>query len=284
MQNKLLKTVLCGTICLCFVSVMAQDKVPTTEEQTQVPAPQEESSYLSGTKQNTDPIVDFPNRSSLGTLELAPLPSLTEPVVAQPQEIDFLKTSLPTEQLIGRISPEMFRELADIERANVFLRLQMQREQLKQDLEEMQARYRQTRLDEIEKRENVIKERIAWWQEQEGIRAKIEEQKSAAALLDQQILEAEAIRQQMRQKAMSANEGVGAFPLADIYKVLDIQGKKGQLVARLQPVGADNVIMIKEGQTTPSGHLITKITATTVSGRMNNQESSVSIVFIPQEQ
>jgi len=225
-------------------------------------------------------VVDFANRSGLGTVEPTTLPSVQGAYLDEPKDLEITKPTLPSEQLIGRISPEVFRDLADIERANIFLKLQIQREQLKSDLEKVQATYRQTRLDEIGKREAIIRDRIAWWQEQEELRAEVEAKKSKAAMLDQQILEAEAMRKQMRQKAIAASEGMGNFALSELYSVVDIRGINGQLTARLKPVSADNIITVKVGDKLTSGHVITKITASTVVADFNGTESEATIVFI----
>jgi len=230
--------------------------------------------------QNSPKVVDFANRSGLGTVEPTALPSVQGAYIDEPRDLEITKPTLPSEQLIGRISPEVFRDLADIERANIFLKLQIQREQLKSDLEKVQAEYRQTRLDEIGKREEIIRDRIAWWQEQEELRAEVEAKKSKAAMLDQQILEAEAMRKQMRQKAIAASEGQGNFPLAELYSVVDIKGVNGRLTARLKPTSADNFVTVKVGDKLTSGHVIKEITPTTVVADFNGTISEATIVFV----
>lgn len=132
--------------------------------------------------------VDFPVRSSLGEIKEAELPSLTDSPIREPSpmEVSTSKSASPSEQLLGRITSEVFHEMADLERGNVFLKLQTERETLKNDLEALKAKYRQARLDEIEKRESVIRTRVEWMQEQERIRQEILEKQKQLDLLDQQ--------------------------------------------------------------------------------------------------
>ena len=132
--------------------------------------------------------VDFPERDSLGKMVTAELPNLADSPIREPSpmEVDTSKNARPSEQLLGRITSEVFHEMADLERGNVFLKLQTERETLKNDLEALKAKYRQARLDEIEKRESVIRTRVEWMQEQERIRQEILEKQKQLDLLDQQ--------------------------------------------------------------------------------------------------
>ena len=161
MKNKFLSSLTVMTvlsICLALGSAYAQNVPSVTDEPTPV---------------------DFPQRSSLGEMKEAMLPNLTDSAIKNPSPMAVVvsKKAAPSEQLLGRITSEVFHEMADLERGNVFLKLQTQREQLKNDLEKLKASYRQARLDEIEKRENVIRTRVEWMQEQERIRQEILEKK-----------------------------------------------------------------------------------------------------------
>ena len=131
---------------------------------------------------------DFPERNSLSQMVTAELPNLADSPIREPSpmEVDTSKNARPSEQLLGRITSEVFHEMADLERGNVFLKLQTERETLKNDLEALKAKYRQARLDEIEKRESVIRTRVEWMQEQERIRQEILEKQKQLDLLDQQ--------------------------------------------------------------------------------------------------
>lgn len=157
---------------------------------------------------NTDQIIDFPSRASLGNIEMATLPGVNETLITGPAPMgESLSTKdLPSEQLLGRITSEVFQEMADLERGNVFLKLQMQKEQLKNDLEKLKATYRQARLEEIAKREDVVRSRINWWQEQENIRLEMERKKAETEAIEQQIAEAEELRNKLRAEALSEKE------------------------------------------------------------------------------
>ena len=171
MKNKFLFSLTVMTaVCLCLWEVSAQaQSIPSTTEE---PVP-----------------VDFPQRSSLGEMKEAMLPNLTDSVIKNPSPMAVVvsKKAPPSEQLLGRITSEVFHEMADLERGNVFLKLQTQREQLKNDLEKLKAAYRQARLDEIEKRENVIRTRVEWMQEHERIRQEILDKKMQTELLEKKI-------------------------------------------------------------------------------------------------
>ena len=65
------------------------------------------------------------------------------------------------------------------------------------DLENLRASYRQNRLDEIAKREDVVRTRIQWWQEQEKLRLESEKQRQEAEELKAQRAEAEALKEQL---------------------------------------------------------------------------------------
>ncbi len=172
-------------------------------------AKEEERKLLEAELNNTDvdsnEILDFPARTSLGEIEMATLPGVKESLITGPAAMapSVSTKDLPSEQLLGRITSEVFQEMADLERGNVFLKLQMQKEQLKNDLEKLKATYRQSRLEEIAKREDVIRSRIAWWQEQETARLEMEKKKAETEAIEQQIAEAEELRNKLREEAMA---------------------------------------------------------------------------------
>lgn len=155
-----------------------------------------------------DKIVDFPGRPSLGSIEMATLPGINESLITGPAPMGESLSSkdLPSEQLLGRITTEVFQEMADLERGNAFLKLQNQKETLKNELENLRAQYRQKRLDEIAKREDVVRSRINWWQEQETIRIEMERKKAETEAIEQQIAEAEELRNKLRTEALAEKE------------------------------------------------------------------------------
>ena len=96
---------------------------------------------LNNTDVDSTEILDFPARTSLGEIEMATLPGVKESLINGPASMapSVSTKDLPSEQLLGRITSEVFQEMADLERGNVFLKLQMQKEQLKNDLEKLKA-------------------------------------------------------------------------------------------------------------------------------------------------
>ncbi|MBO7333065.1 MAG: hypothetical protein J6U64_05320 [Alphaproteobacteria bacterium] len=220
-------------------------------------------------------VVDFPQRSSLGEVREAALPSLSESGIKDPSPMETIvsKKAPPSEQLLGRITSEVFHEMADLERGNVFLKLQAQREQLKNDLEKLKAQYRQARLDEIEKRENVIRSRVVWMQEQERLRQEILEKKLKLEMLEQEKEEAElrkeelllsieqkkaaAMEEKMEEDGVAVEEEVvvSGFPKLTI---MDIKGLKGKRTARVHDEEG-KVITLKVGDFLPSGHVVRSI-------------------------
>ena len=134
MQNKslLLLGAFFVSTALTVSSGFAQEQKVQIDDKTK----QLLDSELSDINAETKNVVDFPNRSSLGSLELASLPGTRESLITGPASMEpsVSKKDLPSEQLLGRITPEVFQEMADLERGNVFLKLQMQKEQLKNDL------------------------------------------------------------------------------------------------------------------------------------------------------
>lgn len=238
-------------------------------------------------------VVDFPARQSLGELELAPLPGINEQLITGPASMEpsVSPKDLPSEQLLGRITTEVFQEMADLERGNIFLKLQTQKEQLKNDLEKLKATYRQARLDEISKREDVVRSRIAWWQEQEKLRLETEKKKQEEAELEQKIAEAEAMRDQLRTEAL---EKANANPddintqvnvdsekssaiFADLYTISSIKGIGGKLTAQIRDLSNDAVLVVKVDDTLPSGHVVKKITKDSMFVVYEDQESSLTL-------
>lgn len=291
MQNKslLLLGAFFVSTALTVSSGFAQEQKVQIDDKTK----QLLDSELSDINAETKNVVDFPNRSSLGSLELASLPGTRESLITGPASMEpsVSKKDLPSEQLLGRITPEVFQEMADLERGNVFLKLQMQKEQLKNDLEALKAKYRQARLDEISKRENVVRSRISWWQDQEKIRLEIEKKKAETEAIEQKIEEAEALRDQLRTQAMErAKESpeeiktvINIEPkktsevFADQYALVDIKGAKGVLKARLKNLKEEKVITVQIGDVLPSGHTVKNITKDSIFVVYGDQQNSLTI-------
>ena len=86
--------------------------------------------------------------------------------------------------------------------------IKSQKEELKNNLEALRAKYRQARLDEIAKREDVVRSRINWWQEQENIRIEMERKKAETEAIEQQIVEAEELREKLRNEALAEKTAI----------------------------------------------------------------------------
>lgn len=221
-------------------------------------------------------IVDFPNRPSLGTLELAPLPGINETAVGGPSPMaqSVSGKDLPSEQLLGRITPEVFQEMADLERGNTFLKLQLEKEKLKNDLEKLKSTYREQRLNEIAKREDVVRSRIQWWQEQERLRLEIEKKQAEEAELARKAAEQEATLNQAREEAMkrlgqpvAATDNNTETTVADVvpqtmeelYTLDSIRGIGKNLTARLKSKTDGMEWVVKKDDILPSGHVVKEI-------------------------
>lgn len=267
-------------------AVQQETKIPSTEKSQAVDEVIGENVNI-----NADKIVDFPGRPSLGSLEMATLPGINESLVTGPAPMGESLSSkdMPSEQLLGRITTEVFQEMADLERGNVFLKLQSQKEELKNNLEALRAKYRQARLDEIAKREDVVRSRINWWQEQENIRIEMEKKKAETEAIEQQIAEAEELRNKLRSEAMAEKEAIKNMPVQEpkpevekkkvaeapaveeaslpeyaqsagqMYSLLGVRGLKGRLTARLENKEDGSILNVKKGQRLKTGHRIIRV-------------------------
>lgn len=230
--------------------------------------------------------VDFPGRSTLTEVKEAPLPSLSDSVIKEPSPMERAESTknLPSEQLLGRITSEVFHEMADLERGNVFLKLQAQREQLKNDLEKLKATYREARLAEIEKRENVIRSRVKWQQEQEQIRQEMAEKRLKTEMLEKQLEEQEMQKEDLlplddeevkkpadQENAEPAASEAETKPVKEeaaeavygIQKIVTVKGMKGNLTAQVIDTTGKK-LSLKVGSVLQNGAKVTKITKTDI--------------------
>ncbi len=261
---------------------------------------------LSNTDVDSAKILDFPSRTSLGDLEMATLPGINEAMITGPASMapSVSTKDMPSEQLLGRITSEVFQEMADLERGNVFLKLQMQKEQLKNDLERLKATYRQTRLEEIAKREDVVRSRINWWQEQENVRLEMEKKKAETEAVEQQIAEAEELRNKLRAEALaekdvqatqetpasdSAEETGKEKPVeivraVDIYDLIAIKGVKGDLSARLKKRVDGQILTVKADHKLPDGMVIEEVLRDSIVIRTGDRKETLLFNVIPAEE
>ena len=298
-NNKLCLAAFAAFVAMGAFSVQAQESVDVAE-----PFLQEE----------TQERVDFPTRSSLGEMKEAELPSLADSPIREPSpmEISTSANASPSEQLLGRITSEVFHEMADLERGNVFLKLQTERETLKNDLEALKAKYRQARLDEIEKRESVIRTRVEWMQEQERIRQEILEKQKQLDLLDQQ-REVANLQKTERLMALSqkrsvpvqttvpknvtvdvsnpaapevteddsglvSDEGISSAPIIPSFlselTILDIKGVKNKLTARVYDKSG-KIFTLKKGDVFGIDYLVKDISKNEIVFTYDDQEEVI---------
>ena len=284
MQNKYISLKILLASLLIGTGAVAQEVAPTEGV-----APTEESTLDSlsdfSANVNQKKKVDFPARSSLDTLDLAPLPGIYETNVTGPQPMaeSVSVNDTPSEQLLGRLTPEVFQEMAELERDNAYLKLQIQKEQMKNDLENVRANYRQARLDEISKREEVVRSRIQWWQEQEKLRQEVEKERQEAEEIKNKAAEAEALKAQLEAEAAAAaakvkdkelvveekeieeNEEalVPATPAAVLYSLVGVKGTRGNLTAQVKNIATEEISAVKVGDSL-NGEVVTAITPESV--------------------
>ena len=193
---------------------------------------------------------------------------------------------MPSEQLLGRLTPEVFQEMAELERDTAYLKLQVQKEEMKNRLEDFRAQYRQSRLDEIQKREDVVRSRIQWWQEQEKLRQEMEKERAAAEEVKNQMEEAEALKAQLEAAATATAqaenapaEGEDAAPvdvisIANIYTLVGVKGTRGNLTARLKNTATEEINTVKVGDTL-NGEVVTNITPDAVVFERDGEEHPI---------
>ncbi|MGN0919315.1 MAG: hypothetical protein ACI4OR_00940 [Alphaproteobacteria bacterium] len=232
--------------------------------------------------------VDFPPRSSLDSMELAPLPGIYETNMTGPQPMaeSVSINDTPSEQLLGRLTPEVFQEMAELERDSAYLKLQIQKQEMKNALEQARAQYRQARLDEIDKRESVVRNRIQWWQEQEKLRQEVEKERQQAEETKNQLAETEALKAQLEAEAAAAatkadqsvdeetvsdEDLLPATPAVVLYSLVNVKGTRGNLTARVKNIATNELLNVKVGDKL-NGEVVTAITSETVIVDRNGTE------------
>lgn len=294
MQNKFLYQILCsGLIVLGAHVAMAQENVdfldldPAPKTATQKSAAKNAASEKpkAAVTPNLDgrkPVDFFPARTSLNTLETATLPGINDTDITGPAPFatSVSTKDMPSERLLGLLTPEVFKEMANLERDNTFLKLQIQKEGMKNDLEKLRANYRQARLDEISKREALIRTRIQWWQEQEKIRQDLEAQRAAAeaskadedesALLDIPTEDEEGELEKV------AEETKPAEPVAPVYALVGISGTRGLLTAQIKNTETGRVSNIQKGDTLTDGSTVGEITPSQVILIKNGNQKALT--------
>lgn len=301
MQNKTLFQAIFVMSFMAVPAALAEEAAAVPQEPAQdVQAASDEKALpaldvlddFSGMDLSQKKPVDFTPRTSLDTLELTPLPGIFETNIPGPQTMGAATVNdAPSEQLLGRLTPDVFQEMADLERDNAFLKLQLQKEQMKIDLENLKSQYRQNRLDEIAKREEVVRSRIQWWQEQEKVRQAADNARLESEELKNQRAQAEALREQLA--AAQANQNVDNADQAlvekgqdapivahDQYVLLNVKGTRGNLVAKVKNTTTNAVSKVRIGDDL-SGEVVTGITPENVIIMRDNAE--FLITFAPED-
>ncbi|MBE6446175.1 MAG: hypothetical protein E7021_02060 [Alphaproteobacteria bacterium] len=301
MQNKtFLKTLF--VISFLTVPAWAMTIDTTVPPKTEAPQPDVSKSLgLTDIDLSNKKTVDFSARTSMDELELTTLPGVGETNITGPAPFSESvgDNDYPSEQLLGRLNPDVFEEMAELERDNAFLKLQIQKAQMTNDLENLRATYRQNRLDEIAKREDVIRTRIQWWQEQEKLRLEAEKQRQEAEELKAQRQEAEALKEQLAeaqravqeaqaQAQAQAQQQVQLVPEAVVvdettdadlepivthpsYVLVDVKGTRGNLQARVKNTASNQITTVRTGENL-LGEIVTAVTPDSVILLRDNAE------------
>ncbi len=260
MQNNLFYKILLASL-LATTSVYAQTAAPDV-------APD-----LTGQQ-----AVDFAARASLNNMALTPLPGLNETNISGPVPMapSVSTKDMPSERLIGRLTPEVFQEMAELERDNTFLKLQIQKETMKNDLEKLRANYRQERLDEIAKREEVVRARIQWWQEQEKIRQDLESQREAL-MGDEDKAQKIANAETEEDVPEDIEELAKAAATESDYILLNVKGTRGVLSAQVRHKKTQKIITVQQGDLLENGFEVMFVSPTQVI--LEDSESQQIINF-----
>ncbi len=243
--------------------------------------------------------VDFSPRSSLGDLELTAIPGINETTLTGPQPMGQSVSihDAPSEQLLGRLTTDVFQEMAELERDNAFLALQLKKQEATNALENARAQYRKDRLDEIAKREELVRTRIQWWQEAEKVRRESEKNRMESEALQNQKAQNEALRKQLEQAQAEAEanknatgeptevapmpeEDVAPIVQHDQYSLLNVKGTRGHLVAKVKNLTTNIISTVHIGDNL-SGEVVTGITPDSVV--ILREGSEYVIKFITEE-
>ena len=122
-----------------------------------------------------------------------PPPSTSAP--SAPAGLDFGTTGAgamnlstpPSEQILGKVSSDIFREMAEMERENSTLMLELKREQLRSEIDALKTSNRQMLFDEIERREKMTQARLEWELAQDLKRQEALERRQRAEIRQKQI-------------------------------------------------------------------------------------------------
>lgn len=137
---------------------------------------------------SSDPFADVSAslpQSNEPALDLSPAAS--QPVTPPSASKQMSLSSSPNEQFLGKLSSDVFREMAEIEQENNTLMLQLKRDKLRSEIDALKTSNRQNLFNEIERREKMTQARLEWELEQELKRQAAVERKQMAEIRQKQI-------------------------------------------------------------------------------------------------
>ena len=174
----------------------AEQAAPAQEQQ---PAPVvEQNNPFAELEQNnppppapasSDPFADVgaslpqSNEPALDLSPAASQPAAPSPAPARQMSL----STAPNEQFLGKLSSDVFREMAEIEQENNTLMLQLKRDKLRSEIDALKTSNRQNLFNEIERREKMTQARLEWELEQELKRQAAVERKQMAEIRQKQI-------------------------------------------------------------------------------------------------
>lgn len=213
----------------------------------------------------TEPVVS--KTQPVAASNVSPLD--TTDVFSQMQSSNVVDSNSPSEQMLGAVDSSVFREMAAIERETALLELKAKREKLLAEIEASRATQRRNQLDELERREQITRNRINWEveQEQAAERRALEIEQAKREMERQDRMEKERIE---REKEMAANAVANTAPennmpeedIATLYTIEEVRGVGGDLYAVL--ISSNGTINVREGYPLKNGYKVSKVTTSFV--------------------
>ena len=179
----------------------ADTSVPAPSLDVPAPAPSAETTPAPALDPFAMDVPQPPAPSNSGTMDVPPPPSAD----ASAANTGMSLTAPPSEQFLGKLSSDVFREMAEMERENNKLMLQLKREQLRSEIDALKTANRQQLFDEIERREKMTQARLEWELAQELKRQEALERRQKAEIRQKQI-EAALKREEDRRKEKAKKE------------------------------------------------------------------------------
>lgn len=156
------------------------------------PAPEASATGAAPVADVPAPADDMPSLDVPAPAADIPAPSLDMNIPAPASDFGAPNTmgglsASPSEQVLGKVSSDIFREMAEMERENSSLALQLKREQLRSEIDALKTSNRQMLFDEIERREKMTQARLEWELAQDLKRQEALERKQRAEIRQKQI-------------------------------------------------------------------------------------------------